>query len=361
MGWIGISDHTEGRFNANGLCERSNDKPQKQSVLVPKGTLLVETFLSPDGRPQTLLAFDRSHPWTGSISLKVMPNGGIVLIDTLGGNIRHAALTHALDGRSEQVRVSYRWDAPARAGKLSLEHLATNSIRSVDLSPPHPMQLVDLQMISRFNTLRQMDRDVSFFAVSDMIEPIGPMPGLTAEVPIETPYGLVPVSRLKRGDTVFTANGDVVPILQTLKQTVPARGCLRPILLRAPFFGLSQDILLAPQQRLVVSGSQVEYMFGTEAASVPVRHLVNGACAYHPKGPDLVTYHHLLLPKQQTIVAAGCPMESMYIGRIRRNKEQVAASILANFDRSRLPEHAPSIWPVLKPLEAMTLAIQRAA
>lgn len=355
MGWIGIADHAGGRW---GIPDRT---PSGADALMPRGTLLCETYLSPEGRPQILFRLDGSAPWDGSLSLQAMPNGGIVLVETLGGGVRHAALTHDLDGRSEQVRVSYRWDAPARRGSLTLEHLAAGQIRSVDVALPQPLPLADMKIATRYPGRREMDPDVTFLAISNAVEPIGPMPGLTGHVPVATPHGEVPAAQLRRGDTVLSGDGRIVPVLHVVRQTVPARGSLRPIRLRAPYFGLQRDILVAPHQRLLIGGSQVEYMFGTEAALVPARHLVHGASAFYAEGPDLVTYHHLLLPEHDAIIAAGCPVESLYIGRLRRSPEAVAQSVLAGLDRSRLPEHARPAWPVLKPFEAATLARSRAA
>nr|WP_309502854.1 Hint domain-containing protein [uncultured Roseovarius sp.] len=362
MGWIGISDHTGGWFNRAGLPEADNLDPSiPLDAIAPRGTLLIETHLSPEGRPQTLLRFDRPQPWSGGLSLQVMPSGGIVLVEAMGNDVRHAALPHDLDRRSDEVRVRYTWDAPRRWGRLSLEHLAAGRIRSRSLQPPHPMPLEDLRMITRYPARREMDPDVSFLAVSDEVEPIGPMPGLTADVPIATPHGPVAAARLRRGDTVLTSTGDIVPVLQTVSQTVPARGSLRPVRLRAPFFGLAHDIVLAPHQRLVIDGSEVEYMFGAEAVLVPARHLVNGVSAFYSDGPDLVTYHHILLPEHAAVIAAGCPVESLYIGRLRRDPVALAESVLHAAPRHRLPEHASPVWPVLRPFEAVTLAKHRAA
>ena len=361
MGWIGIADHEGGRFNPAGLAGGDGTAPAPLTDTAPQGTLMIETYLSPEGQPQTLLGFTRAGPLGGVLSVQVLPSGGIVLIDELGGDVRHTALTHDLDGRSEQVRVSYAWDSAAGTGRLALEHLSSGRIRTALVPPPHPIAMEDLRMLTRYPASRVMDRDVGFIAVSDRIEPIGPMPALTANVPIATPHGDVPAGQLRRGDTVLTSDGDIVPILRTLRQTVPARGTLRPVRLRAPYFGLTRDIAVAPHQRLVIGGSEVEYMFGTEAALVPARHLVNGASAHHGVGPDIVTYHGLLLPDNQAVLASGCPVESLYIGRLRRDKQALAASVLGPEGAARLPEHARPIWPVLKPFEARTLAIQRAA
>lgn len=361
MGWIGIADHKGGRFDTAGLAGRASDSPSAPTGTARQGTLLIETHLSPEGGPQTLLTFRRCGPQSGLLSIQVLPSGGIVLIDEVGGDVRHATLTHDLDGRSELARISYAWDTAAGTGRLALEHLASGRILTAQAPPPHPIAMEDLQLLMRYPACRKMGRDVSFIAVSNQIEPVGPMPALTEKVPVATPRGEVPAGQLRRGDTVLTASGEVVPILRVLRQTVPARGTLRPVRLRAPYFGLTRDILIAPHQRLVIGGSEVEYMFGTEAVLVPARHLVNGASAHHGVGPDVVTYCDLLLPDHQAVLAAGCPVESMYIGRLRRDRQALAASVFGPEDAARLPEHARPIWPVLKPFEARTLAIHRAA
>lgn len=131
--------------------------------------------------------------------------------------------------------------------------------------------------------------------------------------------------------------------------------------LRAGYFGLTRDIAVAPDQRLVMRGSDVEYTFGREAVLVPARHLVNNVSAVYAKGPETVALYQILLPGHEAVMASGCAVESLYIGRIRRKPEQLAASMLAEIDRSRLPEHAKPVWPVFKPFEAITLASSRAA
>ncbi|MGX0975946.1 hypothetical protein ACSSVY_001660 [Roseovarius sp. MBR-51] len=363
MGWIGLSDQSGGRFALSGL-----DVPQSKTVAPPhdcalmaRGTLMIETRLSSEGRPQTLLAFSRSHPWSGGFSLQALPGGGIVLIETQAGDVRHATLPYRADDRTDTLRLTYAWDAPARWGRLSLERPEMDRVHSILLPPPHPMPLADLRTVLTDPRQRQMDPDVIFVALSTQIEPIGPMPGLSASVPVCTPRGYVPAGHLKRGDLVDTEEGQIVPVLQTVARRVPAMGSFRPVRLRAPYFGLRHDIVVSPQQRLVIRGSEVEYLFGCEAVLVPARHLVNGFSALFAETSDIVSYHHLLLPGHEEIIAAGTRTESLYIGRLRRNPDLLRASVLAEFDRARLPEHPRPIWPVLKPYEAITLAMNRAA
>src|SRR6056297_1325175 len=154
MGWVAIAGHRGGRFAANGLLPCAGQMTPDVAVgveetrLMPRGTLLLETSLSPDGRPQTLLSFQRQHPWPGSFSLRALPCGGIVLVEAQGDDIRHATLPHNPAGRLDTVRLTYCWDALARWGQLTLERPESGAIHSITLPPPHPMMMAEIAAIS---------------------------------------------------------------------------------------------------------------------------------------------------------------------------------------------------------------------
>ncbi|MFK7940426.1 MAG: Hint domain-containing protein [Roseovarius sp.] len=363
MAWIGLFDGQNHVFDPSGLEPGTTTTQRLPSpdLLMPRGSLMIETRLSPDGKPRKMIEVRRSHPWAFGLSLQALPGGGFILIESQNDRMRHVTLPYVPDGRMDVIRLTYRWDAPGKWGSFTMERPETDSSHTVDIQPPHPLPMADLAQTIIHPHHRDPAADISVLALSDSIEPHGPLPGLTGNVPVATPYGYKPAGFLKRGDLVLTEDGRTVPVLQSVRQTMPALGSLRPVRLRAPYYGLRRDVILAPHQRLVISGTQVEYLFGHEAVLVPARHLINGVSALPAKGPNLVTYHHLLLPNHETIMAAGCPVESLFVGRLRRKPGPLAASILAAFDRAQLPEHAKPVWPVLKPFEAIALAQSRAA
>lgn len=356
MAWIGLRDTNDGWFHPDPrLSDVGSDR------VLHRGSLVIETRVSADTRPQTLLAFRRTWPMRGLFSIQALPQGGIVLVDAQGDDICHATLPFKGDGRLDILRLTYSWDTGKGWARLTMERPESDQVHTVNMTATLPLPLDDLNAIFAHGCNFDVDEEVMFLALSNKIEPVGPLPALTAQVPILTDRGERPAGSIRRGDIVVTDEGQRVPVLQVVRRTVPARGSFRPIRLRAPYFKLAQDIVVSPQQRLVMHGSEVEYMFGREAVLVPARHLVNDRSAFRANGPDLVTYHHLLLPGHEAVLGAGCALESLYIGRIRRKPEAMEASVLAAFDRNRLPEHAKPVWPVLKPFEAVTLATIRAA
>ncbi len=362
MTWIGVTDHDSGRFSLSGIAAApAAGAALEADQLITRGTLLLETRLPSVDRPCTLLAIARSRPWPGFISLRLLPEGNFVLTEAQGRDLRNAILPCLSEKRADVVRLSFSWDTSRNLGRFSLERPQSGQARTAATNAVRPMLLDDLRKLMQPRSRREFSPEVVFAAVSDTVEPVGPMPGLTAGTPISTRFGETPVCKLQRGDLVRSETGELVPVLAIVRRTVPARGSFHPIRLRAGYFGLRRDIVVAPHQQILIRGSDVEYMFGREAALLPAQHLVNHMMATPARGGDLVTYYQLILPENEVLRVNGALLASLFIGRIRRKPEALEASLLAGLDRARLPEHAQPPWPVLKPFEAVTLAASRAA
>lgn len=362
MAWIAISDAEESRFCASGLdAGEQGAAPELIDGAMARGSLMVETRLSADGGPQTVLAYERLHPRPYKLSIQSVPGGGLVLVVADGGEVFHTALHHDSQDRADILRITYSWDMAKRWGRLAIERPEYDRVAAVELGDAPALQFDDIRAISTDPRRRHLGEDVLFFAVSDRVEPIGPMPSLTPDVPILCNGHYARAGALQRGDLVETLEGGLAPVLQVVERTVPACGSFRPVRLRAPYFGLLRDVVVAPDQRLVVGGSEVEYTFGREAVLVPARHLVNGISAIAMTGAVTMRYVQAILPRHDSLIAAGCPIESLYVGRIRRKPEQLVSSLLAPFERSLLPEHARSPHMLVRPFEAITLMQRRAA
>lgn len=364
MTWIALADHRERRFSLKGLGVDRSDTPVLASegeVVLPVGSLVFETQIAPDERPKVLLGFSRDTPEQRSLTFQAIPGGGIALVQVQGASVTHAALQHVSTSRADVLRVTYSWDANANWGRLTVERPEEEKRLSTFVECPRPLVLEDLRDMMMGRGDQTLAGDVIYAALSDQIEPVGPTPTLAPDTPIATPMGYKAARNLKRGDTVYVRGGDIVPVLQTVTRTVPARGSFAPVRLRAPYFGLQQDVIVAPEQRILLDGSAVEYLFAEEAVLAPARHLVNGFAALPASAGPVVPYTQLILPGHEPIMAAGAPMDSLYIGRIRRKPDDLAQSLLAHMDRNSLPEHACQSHKVLKWFEAIQVATSRAA
>lgn len=387
MAWIGISTHDVFRFALGGLGRDAGLSPlapvtpghgpgdaagsasgpvcgnasSPGDALLATGTILVEAQMPLEDRAVTLVSWRRTAPWASSFALRALPGKGVVMVLTQGDRVLHATLPHVVQSHGERILVSYAWDAPARVGRLAVKLAGTLRMATVTVAAPPPIPLADLRAILSSPHERDMDPDSVFVAVSDQVEPVGPQTTLSLHAPVLTVDGYRPAGKLRAGDVVRSMDGRLVPVLGAVRRTVPAQGSFAPVMLRAPYFGLREDVLVAPDQRLVIGGSEVEYLFGQEYVLVPARHLVNGTAAVRANSGPTVTWTQVILPNHEALVVAGTPMESLYLGRLRRKSEVLAQSLLADMDRAALPEHAQSSYPVLRQVEAITLAHRRAA
>lgn len=364
MSWLGLADQQQRRFSLRGIgADRSERRrhPAGDTYLLPRGTLLFETRMTPDRRPHALLAFTKSWPDQRSLSFQAIPGGGISLVQVEGEHIAHAAVQHIVPERTDVLRVTFSWDAPRKYACLTVERPESHQITSVPVAEIKPIPLAALRDMIMGRGDQVFDRDLVFAALSDSVEPVGPTPTLCGQTMIETPWGYKAADSLQRGDIVLTRERETVPILHRIDRTVPARGSYAPVRLRAPYFGLLEDTLVAPQQRLVIDGPEVEYLFNQEAVLVPARHLVNGFAARQEPARTTVAYCQFILPAHQAIMVAGTALESLYIGRLRRKPAVLAATLLSNLDRNSLPEHGQTAFKELKWYDAIHLARQRAA
>ena len=369
MTWIATSDPSGFHFAPAGLGNfhaGTRTGPDltdmSDAALMTTGSLAIETRLPTTRRPRQLVHFSRGS--TGQklhLSLQAIPGGGLTLILDQGGEVLHHTIDYSDAGRTDVVRITYSWDSTAGWGRLALERADREKVILARTPPPRPLQFGDALALVRPGVDRFVAPEVLYMALSTSIEPVGPLPSLMADTPIATPNGYRPVSKLRRGDTVLTPQGDVVPVLHVLSRKVPASGSLYPVRVRAPYFGLQRDITVAPSQRLVLSGSEVEYLFGRESVLVPARHLACGTVTKPAKIGPVITYWQLLLPCHEALIAAGTITESQFIGRLRRHHEALGASILAGLNRTTLPEHGQSVHPVLQAFEATVLAERRVA
>ncbi|WP_305967968.1 MULTISPECIES: Hint domain-containing protein [unclassified Mameliella] len=346
MGWIAVAD-------AGGRWLRPDWKDSAPERLLPRGTLMVETPVTRTPRPERILSLERESPWPGSLSLTALPGEGLALVVTQGAQLIQAVLPLDLDGREDSLRITYAWDSPARRGRFAAERTDGTVLALREVEAPPPMLAADAQGLN--------GGGLALCALSEAVEPLGPVPTLAATTRVETPQGARPVDALDRADTVLTRSGEALPVLARLERSVPSRGSFRPVRLRSPFFGLRADFVVAPGQSLVVSGTDVAYLFGCEAVLVPASALVNGRTAVFEDTGPVVTWHQLLLPGHEALLSEGAGIESLYVGRLRRRREVLRETLLAEVPPGMMPEHGGRALKVLAPYEAITLAEARAA
>jgi len=365
MSWLAISPPLADQIphNAPPVAQMAvaMDRAGRRTLL-ERGSILIEAGVEPVRRPEMLLDIAWTHPWRGRLSIYLVPGGSLALVIAKGDALTHAVLPVAGGDVKKQMRVTWRWDCATGKGSFWSEQPGQSVMPVwVEVDAPPPLACLPLLLAAKQMTPAFVGPSVDLLAISDELEPVGPVPGLAGGTLVDTPHGPRRADSLGRGDLVSVPGAGAVPILAAIARNVPARGDFAPVRIAAPRFGLMQDVIVAAGQRIVIAGSAVEYLFGRERVLVPARHLIGEGIGRWEAPRRTVTWVQFLLPRQESIQAGGAVLESLHVGRMRRVPRLQEASLLAGYPRASMPDHPVAAWPVLNAFEAVTLAAYRAA
>lgn len=130
---------------------------------------------------------------------------------------------------------------------------------------------------------------------------------------IATARGLCRVEELQRGDSIWTKDHGLQPLVWKGESLVPGQGPATPIRLAAGFMGLSKPLRLSPQHRILVTDPTADILFGNSQVLVPAFAFLDDP--HVDKTPcTSITYVHLLLPRHEVIFANGLAVESFFPG-----------------------------------------------
>jgi hypothetical protein len=148
------------------------------------------------------------------------------------------------------------------------------------------------------------------------------IPCFTKGTQIETHNGLLPVECLSVGDLVRTRDNGYQPVrwigsVSLSRSQLAADPSLRPIRIRAGAFGPGQPsrtMLLSPQHRLLLSGSQITLLFAETEVLVAAKDLVDNEAVSAIMPPGGITYFHFMFERHEIVFADGLEAESFRPG-----------------------------------------------
>ncbi len=331
--------------------------PPENSLRV-RGSLVLE--FTPRKEPTPLLHLEGATPGLAETLIRQDEAGDISLCLSCCGRKGLIRLSRISDAISP-CRLTCSWDIPRERGWLTLEHLQGGRLKQVEFRQRIAPDLSALPRLMRnASSIKDLPRiapQVSFIGLSRRVEPVGLVAGIGEGTPIETPQGPRPIEELRAGDFVLGEGGKALPVRATLKREVPNAGHFAPLRLRAPFLGLRHAITLAPEQRILLAGDEVEYLFGHERVLCELGHLKKLRITMPDTRGKWMRMYQLLLDRPAILNAAGCRIESLDIGRIRRAPGLVATSILSGVPPDELPLHEKPSCPLLAPHEARALVV----
>lgn len=360
MSWIALTDLHVPVFNIRGIgvpADAPGARPPMQpDEILPYGTMIMELRfnLEPD-ETRALIAYRRRRDWLREVFVTLDGAGQLEMAFRQGRNRSNAVLRFPVPARDSRMRVTYAWNAPERTGVVAVELLDDGRMFQAGVSAPLPLPPEDIRVMIRNGRRTEIAPILGYLAFSDRIEPVGFGTGTAAGTLVETAEGPRPVEKLRLGDTVITAASGPQPVRWIGKREVPALGAFRPVRLRAPFFGLGDDVLMAPDHRVRLELAEAEYMFGTDEILIPAGHLVNGKHARREGKSRLVHYYQVLLDVHDCLLHDGVWAESLYVGTIARRPDVARNTVLGEMPASAIPEHRNFARRQLNDFEARSL------
>ena len=98
--------------------------------------------------------------------------------------------------------------------------------------------------------------------------------GLQVGTQVTSPAGARAVETLRPGDVVMTDAGQAI-VRSTERGEMVSLGSMNAVRLRAPHFGLVQDTYVSRCTQIMLTGPDVDYMFGTDRVMAAAGDLVN--------------------------------------------------------------------------------------
>ncbi|GGL73258.1 Hint domain-containing protein [Wenxinia marina] len=351
--WIAMRDRFGARLGEDG---RGGSSPG--SGLAECGTLMAECRFDATESAQNLVRAAGRETGMPGFVLRADPRGGVRVVIRQGARSQEIRLeTQAIPG--EQLRIVWRWDAAAGPGALAVHALDRDVFWAMTADRPLPLPVRDLHRLIT-DAATRIDPSVDAVAVAEGLLPLGPLPTLSPDLPVESPSGAAPVGALRRGDTVLTADGGTARVLRTVRQPLPALGGFAPVLMRAPYNGLREDIVVAAEQRVRIAGSEVEYLFAEPEATAAASDLVDGRAVQRLDGPGVRDWAQVVLDRPAALLSAGLALEPMTPDALLCRPGALPHSLLAELDVDTL-RAARTRPPRLRSYETQSWRQARAA
>lgn len=349
MTWMAISDGRRVfrdidpvQFDPNGFA--------------PEGSLLIELpFLADTDRRQDVILLDKNAGWRRRFRMTLGAKGDLLVEHQQGAVITHALVKFSRPDPESMLRIMLSWDAPSRIGIISVENLDSGNVAQTVLEEPLPWSIGDLSDVVTCDDGVTLDPGITLLAVADRIEAVGLHGGFALGTFVDTPQGSVKIETVKSGDLVLTSEHGYQPVRHAMSYTVPAIGRFAPVRLQAPAFGITDDLVVAPDHRLLVAGADAEYLFGSDSVLLEARYLARMSDQPRRHNTPTITYCQLLLDAHVCISACGTWGESYFFGDLPDHPMRFATSILSGVSPSDLPRHTRIANPELQGYEAMVL------
>lgn len=222
-----------------------------------------------------------------SFSLFFDPAVGLSLLHRTGAHVVRHVLPAPILLQGDTARLTYKFNINLNTWSLRLESLGTDQRPHTVAGNGCPsLTARDAEAICQKAIT---DPSVLWFGFSRRANLPKSAPWIGQRSLVQTNLGPVAAGRLAVGDVVLTHDQGPLRLQSVQRVQLPARGSFAPILLRSPFYDAQNDVLVSSDQRIGLSSTAVEYLFGVENVLVRAADVVDGRTALAEDRRSMVT------------------------------------------------------------------------
>lgn len=259
-----------------------------------------------------LLSFDKALG--RDIALRCAGHGDNLSIETTPGlvtvRLPEQGVTLALTAPVAPFDLMLSWDA--LGGWIRLAAWSQDDLNTVPvwaqtrLSRALPGAL--LAQIAQSS--RPLCAALAGLALSAQVLPIAQRGGVASTARVATPRGPVMAGQLVPGQIVLTADGDLAQIRSVRHVHPPVWSAPPALRLRAPYLGLSDDVIVDGNQLIGLSGADVEYLCGAPRVAFRAGDILGqqGTLAWRPA--EMMHWVQIVLERPAALIASGLPVYS---------------------------------------------------
>ncbi|MBL4929154.1 Hint domain-containing protein [Fuscibacter oryzae] len=241
-------------------------------------------------------------------SLFYQPEVGLMLRNRQGARLVRHLVPGRLPDSPGTARLTLGFDTLADTWQMRLEVVEGPAMpaRTARGADPLPLCPGDIGLLSAEPHRQRRHPAVLWFGLAQGTVPPVRVAWIGLRSPVQTPRGPVAAGRLQPGDLVMTEDDGPQPLLSLRRMALPACGSFAPVLLRAPFLPSQHDLLVSSDQRVLMRGPEVEYLFGEDEVLICAAALIDGRTALDEQRRMIAPSVALLFERPQILNVDSC-------------------------------------------------------
>lgn len=295
--WVAIKHPT-----LSGMQRRTTTAVNDMST----GTLLIEL---PAGHLTGAGRLIQSRTSDGTFDVWIDRKHGLVMHVQYGRHTIRASIPLRDALVSGVQRVGFAWDQTRNEAWFALWGAAHGACRVQRCELPAALP----QSLMRASVLDQKVPGISA-ALAMRKMPLCALPGFGPTSVVDTVRGPMPMAELGVGDQLVLTDGEAARVVWAGEMVLPRTQSLRPVVLRAPYWGLAHDLTVAAGQELSLTGEDVEYLFSAPRVRVPIGSLGSRSYVRFIGKRPVETYAGVVLDRQGQMVVNGAAFDAPYVG-----------------------------------------------